>query len=149
MIRSPLIRFGLAYLGLSSLVVGGWATFAPASFFADFPGGGRSWVAGDGPYNEHLVRDVGAWSLALALVLLAAAWRPQRLLAMVAAGAAVVAALPHAVYHSRHAALVATTADRVASIGGLWFNVLVGLAVIAAVVIGRTDQRPTDTDRPG
>lgn len=146
MIRSPLIRFGLAYLGLSSLVVGGWATFAPASFFADFPGGGRSWVAGDGPYNEHLVRDVGAWSLALAFVLLTAAWRPQRLLAMVAAGAAVVAALPHAVYHSRHAALVGTTADRVASIGGLWFSVLVGLAVIAAVVTGRTDQRPTDTD---
>jgi len=145
MIRSPLIRLALAYLGLSSLVIGVWATLAPASFFADFPGGDRSWVAGDGPYNEHLVRDVGAWSLALAVVLLAAAWRPQRLLALVAAAAAAIAALPHAVYHSRHADLVGSTADQVASIGGLWFNVVVGAAVLVAIVTGRVGDRPAST----
>ena len=37
-----------------------------APFYDDFPGLGRSWVAADGPYNEHLVRDVGALNLALA-----------------------------------------------------------------------------------
>ena len=45
------------------VVVGGstglWATLSPRSFYDEFPGGGRAWVAADGPYNEHLVRDFG------------------------------------------------------------------------------------------
>ena len=37
----------------------------PAAFYDDFPGLGRMWVAPDGPYNQHLVRDVGELNLAL------------------------------------------------------------------------------------
>jgi hypothetical protein len=44
-----------------------------AGVLRDFPGAGRSWVAPDGPFNEHLARDVGVLNLALAVVTIAAA----------------------------------------------------------------------------
>ncbi len=43
------VRAGLVYLTAASLVVGLWATLDPSGFYEDFPGGGRRWVAGDGP----------------------------------------------------------------------------------------------------
>jgi hypothetical protein len=125
------LRVALIYLASTNALIGLWATLAPRSFFDDFPGGGRHWVAGDGPYNEHLVRDVGAWSLALAAVILAAAWTAARGLVIVAGIANVLAGLPHAVYHSRHSDLVGSAADKAVSIGGLWLATGLGLAVAA------------------
>ena len=61
----PVKRIGLVILALSSGPIGLWATFAPKSFYEDFPGGGRHWVQLDGPYNHHLVTDFGALNLAL------------------------------------------------------------------------------------
>jgi hypothetical protein len=58
--------FALAFSALLGLFVGGWAYFAPQSFYDSFPGVLGSWVSVDGPYNEHLIRDVGAIYLALA-----------------------------------------------------------------------------------
>ena len=65
-------RLALGILAAAALVVGAWAQFAPASFYTSFPGG-RGWVAVDGPYNEHLIRDIGGLNLALAVMALAAA----------------------------------------------------------------------------
>lgn len=59
-----LTTLALFYLGLTSLIVGLWAQFFPQEFYDHFPGLGV-WVAGDGPYNEHLIRDVGGLNLAL------------------------------------------------------------------------------------
>ena len=56
-------RVGLGLLAVSAAIVGFWAEFAPKSFYDDFPGGGHHWVRVDGPYNQHLVRDVGQWNL--------------------------------------------------------------------------------------
>jgi hypothetical protein len=74
------LRVGMALLAVSPLGVGVWALFAPRSFFQDFPAAGRHWVSALGPYNEHLMRDVGALNLALLvllpLALLAFSWRP-------------------------------------------------------------------------
>ena len=67
------VRAGLVYLTASFLVVGLWATLNPSSFYDAFPGGGRHWVSGDGPYNAHLVGDAGVGFLAVGLVLLLAA----------------------------------------------------------------------------
>lgn len=64
------LRGGLLYLAASFLVVGLWATFDPAGFYEDFPGGGRQWIAGDGPYNAHLTGDAGVGFLAVGVVLL-------------------------------------------------------------------------------
>ena len=62
----------LGFFVLFGLGVGGWQTLAPASFYTDFPGAGRHWVSVDGPYNEHLLRDVGQGNLALGVVALVA-----------------------------------------------------------------------------
>jgi hypothetical protein len=67
-------RAMLALAALVSVQLGLWAAPAPRSFYDDFPGGGRSWVSADGPYNEHLVRDFGSLNLAIAVVLAVAAW---------------------------------------------------------------------------
>src|SRR4029078_1859716 len=66
------IRIALGYLALISLEIGVWAQFFPRSFYDHYPGLGRTWVAVDGPYNEHLVRDVGGLNLGLAAVLIVA-----------------------------------------------------------------------------
>ena len=129
--RSIWLRAALLYLLLLNGSVGMWATFAPRSFYEDFPGGGRMWVSGDGPFNEHLVRDVGAWALGMTVVLAAAAWTLQRPLVLTAGAAATVLALPHAIYHARHTEVIGSTADQVLSVGGLFLAVAVGAAVLA------------------
>jgi nucleoside-diphosphate-sugar epimerase len=91
----------LAFLGISALGLGLYATFTPRAFYDDFPNG-RGWVAADGPYNEHLVRDFGGLNLALALVVLAAAVLGGKALVRIAAGASILFGLPHLVYHLRH-----------------------------------------------
>lgn len=52
-------------LAASAAYVGFWAMIWPHSFFTSFPGLGHTWVAPLGPFNEHLVRDVGGLYVAL------------------------------------------------------------------------------------
>jgi hypothetical protein len=96
------IRIALAFLAIPSVVIGLWAGFAPRSFYDDFPGIGRTWVAPDGPFNEHLVRDVGVLNLALAVVTVAAIVSLTRPLVRATAWAWIVYGVPHVVYHFRH-----------------------------------------------
>jgi hypothetical protein len=95
-------RGALALLSLVGLQVGGWAALAPRSFYDDFPGGGRAWVAADGPYNEHLVRDFGDLNLALTVVTVIALWTMTPVVVRAAAMAWLVYSVPHLVYHARH-----------------------------------------------
>ena len=97
---------------------------APQSFYDSFPGGGHSWVAADGPYNEHLVRDVGEANLGLAFIVLVALLRRSASIALAVAGAVAIAYTPHLVYHVRHIDAFPTTADKVGSIGALIVGVL-------------------------
>ena len=100
--RDVTTRVLLIVIILGNGVVGLWASVAPESFYDNFPGGGRHWVSLDGPFNEHLVRDVGTLNLALTVVVIAALVRPTRFLVQVAAGAVLVNALPHFLYHVTH-----------------------------------------------
>jgi hypothetical protein len=95
-------RIVLALLAISTAVIGFWAAFAPRSFYDDFPGGGHTWVASDGPYNEHLVRDVGELNLALTVVTVFAFVVLARSLVLATALAWLVYGVPHLVYHARH-----------------------------------------------
>lgn len=63
------LRGGLLLLAASALTVGLWTLLVPRSFYDDCPLPGRNWVSALGPYNEHLVRDVGALNLALGVLL--------------------------------------------------------------------------------
>jgi hypothetical protein len=122
-------RVILALLALTAVELGLWATFAPRSFFEDFPGGGRHWVAIDGPYNEHLVRDFGGLNLALAFLLVVALVHLTPVLVRTAAGASLLFAVPHFVHHARHLDVFTSSADKVANMG------LLGLAIGGPVVL--------------
>jgi hypothetical protein len=93
------IRVVLVLLALPTVQVGLWAVLAPRSFYDDFPGGGRQWVAPDGPYNEHFIRDFGGLNLALATILLVAAFHLTPTLVRTASVAALLFAVPHLTYH--------------------------------------------------
>ncbi|OWY62406.1 hypothetical protein B7486_58625 [cyanobacterium TDX16] len=95
-------RVLLALTGVTVAVVGAWASFAPRSFYDDFPGFGLLWVNVDGPYNRHLVTDVGGLQLAVAFLLLTAVVLGSRRLVLVAAATALVTAVPHLTYHLFH-----------------------------------------------
>lgn len=126
------IRVGLAALAATGLMVGGWAAFAPRSFYVDFPGAGRAWVAVDGPYNEHLVRDFGALNLALAAVTIVAlvTLAPT---AVYAAGAGwIVYQGLHLAYHLRHLD-VYDTVDKAANVVLLTLGIVVPVILIVAV----------------
>jgi hypothetical protein len=100
--RTVVMRIGLAVLAVQGAVLGVWAGLAPRSFYDDFPGRGHHWVSVDGPYNEHLVRDVGWLNLALTVVTVWAIVTLARSLVLAALVAWLVADLPHLVYHIAH-----------------------------------------------
>ncbi|WP_438354211.1 hypothetical protein [Microbacterium sp. CJ88] len=109
--------------------VGVWAAFLPEGFYAAFPGFGRIWIAVDGPYNEHLIRDVGSLYLALAAASIVAAI-PRRPDAARAVGVAwVVFGLPHFVYHATHFAHMAPV-DVIGNVVGLGGSLLLGAALL-------------------
>ena len=127
--REIWVRAVFAYLALQSVVVGAWALFAPRSFYDDFPGAGRSWVSVDGPYNEHLVRDVGALNLAILVVFVLAALRPTPDRIRLGAIVAIAWGLPHLLYHSFNTDGLGT-GDVVANLGGLVVFVLLPTSVV-------------------
>ena len=119
----------LIVVGIGNAMVGLWAALAPQSFYDDFPGAGRHWVAVDGPYNEHLVRDVGVLNLALAAVVLAVLLRPERYFVMVVAAAELVYTAPHFLYHLFHLD-VYDASDKVGMVVSLGVTVLAPIALL-------------------
>jgi hypothetical protein len=137
--RNGILRVALAILALVSVELGVWATFAPRSFFDDYPGLGRHWVRAYGPYNEHLVRDFGALNLALAVVTIAALITLGRPLVIAVAIAWLAWGVPHLVYHLRHLDMY-DTVDKVLNV-----VLLSSLPVLAVVVLVLTLRRPART----
>jgi hypothetical protein len=66
--RDRLRRLAVGYTLLGALAVGLLATFAPRTFYDDFPFL-SSWVDNLPPYNAHLVTDTGGLYLGFALLL--------------------------------------------------------------------------------
>jgi nucleoside-diphosphate-sugar epimerase len=130
----------LVYLMTTGLMVGAWAQFAPRSFFDAFPGLGLAWVSVDGPFNEHLVRDVGGLNLALAVLAAIALTRPRGF-----AGAFGLASLayqlPHLVYHVVHVGALPTTIEQVLQ------TVTLTLATLASLVLALEGRRSTAQPR--
>ncbi|MEO7398467.1 MAG: hypothetical protein ABIW84_07885 [Ilumatobacteraceae bacterium] len=124
-------RVALVVIGFGSVVVGAWAQVWPRSFYDEFPGFGRGWVAVDGPYNEHLVRDVGGLNLGLALAAFWALLAGSVLLARVVGAAALVYGLPHLLYHASHLDDF-DTSDAVGIVVGLAFAAAAALVALIA-----------------
>ncbi|MET0727001.1 MAG: hypothetical protein ABWZ76_01750 [Acidimicrobiales bacterium] len=121
----------LVVIAAGSALVGVWALGFPRSFYDDFPGTGRVWVAVDGPFNEHLVRDVGGLNLGLAFVAVLALVTGNVVVARAAGGAALLYGLPHLTYHALHLDGF-DTSDAVAMVGSLALAVLAGLVALVA-----------------
>ena len=82
--------------------VGGWALLLPREFHGSFPGLVFGAWAAEGPFNEHLARDVGALYLALVGAGVVAALQ-RRADASIAVGVAwLVFSAPHLAYHLGH-----------------------------------------------
>jgi hypothetical protein len=120
------IRALLVALAVSAAVPGLWATLAPHSFYAHFPGGAH-WVDRLPPYNQHLVIDVGGFYLAFTVLFAWAALDPRRALVVPACVAWSVFSAVHLVYHATHLARF-PTADAIGEVAAL--------AVVLALPIG-------------
>jgi hypothetical protein len=123
-----MIRAGLIFLAVTQGAVGLVQLFAPATFYEDFPLPATPWVSLLPPYNEHLIRDVGALTLAYVLMLTAAAIWPERRLAQVALAANLVFTVPHFAFHVTHLDHYSTGA----AVGQM---IALGLAVLIPAVL--------------
>ena len=134
-LRRTLLGIGVA-LGA---YVGGWAFFAPAAFYRSFPGFGLHWIDVDGPFNEHLIRDVGALYLGLGAASLAAALtrsaQPGRIVGLAWAAFGIL----HFGYHASH--LEGSAGDRIGTLLSLGLSALLGLALLLPDR-GRTPETP-------
>ena len=122
------LHVGLWFLVVSGVMVGAWAQFFPQAFYDSFPGLGRSWVSVDGPFNEHLVRDVGGLYLALSAVTLIAVFAQTRETILAAALGWLVSQLPHFAYHMTHLHVYPSLLDKAGNVLTLGLLVQIGRA---------------------
>jgi hypothetical protein len=133
---TTLQRASLLLLGVIGAYTGPWASIAPRSFYDSFPGSGRVWVGVDGPYNEHLIRDVGATFTALLVLSIIAAVSLQPIAVALAGWTWLTFGTLHLSYHLPHLDEFDTT-DQVLNIVSLG-----GQVVLAALlVLPRRDRK--------
>ena len=126
-VKAKLVMAG--FLALSAADVGLWATFTPRSFYRSFPLPGHHWVALAGPYDEHLVRDVGGLYLALLVITVWVAVRPTAdTLRMVGSGW-LVFHLAHLAFHLDHLDGL-STADKIGNVVSLSAVLLLALVLV-------------------
>jgi hypothetical protein len=138
------LRAGLVFLTVLQGAAGAVQLLLPKVFYDDFPSRTHPWVAMLPPYNEHLMRDVGAGSLAYVVALGVAAVTMNRLMVRTALAGSLVFAVPHLLFHATHLARFPPF-DAVAQ------TVILCLAVLIPVVLlflsgarGRHDHSPAD-----
>ncbi|GAA3959530.1 hypothetical protein GCM10022384_10440 [Streptomyces marokkonensis] len=122
MSRRAWLRAGLGLLACAQVVLGLWVMLLPELFWK-WP-----WVSHLPPYNEHLLRDFGGASVALAVVLCAAVVAMERLLVVTALVAYLVSAVVHLLFHARHL-------EPLSAASGAGFMVLLGAAVLLPAVL--------------
>jgi hypothetical protein len=95
-------RILLAVTAALGLYVGVWAELLPRSFYTSFPGFGLHWIDADGAWDEHLIRDVGSFYLALTAITIAAIVARTALPARLAGLGWTVFGVLHFGYHVTH-----------------------------------------------
>jgi hypothetical protein len=136
MSRERIQRLTLALIALFMLPTAIQATFAPESWFDDFPLG-RGWVAAEGgAYDEHLVRDVGVLFLALIVATAWSVWRRGEAMTIIAI-AWLIQGVFHAGYHIGHLDGLGT-ADQVGLVGSL-----ISIPILASVSLWAGRRAPT------
>jgi hypothetical protein len=129
---TPLRRVALIVLAFNGLLVGVWAMLSQRGFYDSFPGGGRAWISIDGPYNEHLIRDVGGLNLSLVVLTISALIIGSRTIVRITGLVWLPFAIPHFIYHAAHASDLSGAADKLGNVGGLGLTALLALALAAS-----------------
>lgn len=135
------LRIGLWFLTIAWGAAGVWQLFLPHSFYADGPVPGHRWVDLLPPYNEHLMRDVGALTLAMVVPLGVAAVTLDVRLVRVTLAANLVFTVAHFVFHATHLQHF-PTGDAVGQTVALGIGVLVPVALLATSLITGACRRP-------
>jgi alkylhydroperoxidase family enzyme len=123
------IRFLLLALGVPQALIGLWALVSPHTFYDDFPAGTDGWVHVLGPFDEHLVTDVGSLFIALGVVLVLAALSLRRGAVLAAATGWLIFSVPHFLWHVFNLEPY-STADAVANTVTLGWTVVGGVLVL-------------------
>lgn len=143
------MRLGLGYLFVTTVVSGAWALFLPSHFWHNFPGLGLQFIAPLPAYNEHLLNDFAGLYLALATLLAVALVQPSLLLVRATLAAFLVYAVPHFVFHATHLEPFQTL-EAIALLVLVGSFVLVpGLLLVVSWAAGRSSSRhSTDHRQP-
>ncbi|WP_202919063.1 hypothetical protein [Saccharothrix deserti] len=102
------LRAGLVFLAVSQGLAGVVQLLLPRLFYDKVPTPDHPWVSVLPPYNEHLMRDVGAATLAYTFVLAVAAVTVERRLVRTALIAnllftvSTLLFIVHSVFHTTH-----------------------------------------------
>ena len=122
-------RIVLTITAAMGLFVGVWAAAFPQGFYDAFPGLGLMWISVDGPFNEHLIRDVGALYVAIAAASIYAIFA-RSLAATRAVGIAwTVFGAPHLAYHLAHLEGLAPI-DVIGNVVSLGGSLLLGILLL-------------------
>jgi hypothetical protein len=142
------VRAGLVLLALPQLLIGVWALVSPSGWFETFPGGGRNWLPVYGPYDEHLVTDVGSTFLALGVLLcLAAIWMDRRLV-LAAAIAYLVYQVPHTIFHWANDDAL-SSGDQIANGIALGLAIFLAIGIVVATLNPKPGSDPLGSDPKG
>ncbi len=145
--RAGLMRAGLVALGIPQLALGIWALISPTGFYGTFPViAGQHWLPSYGPYDSHLVTDVGSTFLAIGLLMLLAAIFLERRLAQVALVAYLAYGIPHFIFHVTNDDVLSSGA-RAVNGASLGLGLLSALALLGLVSRGHGRSR-VHTPRP-
>jgi hypothetical protein len=122
----------LMAMSLIGLIVGVWAYVFPRGFYDLFPTVVGNWIHQDGPYNQHLIRDVGAMYLALGLAglggLVGRSAQALRVLGL----AWTAFGLLHFSYHLTHLHGM-TPSDAIGNGVGLGLCLVLGVAIVLPI----------------
>ncbi|WP_046315979.1 hypothetical protein [Mycobacterium sp. UM_Kg1] len=138
-------RLALSYLTFFGLALGLWAYAAPRNWYETFPGMGMTWLPVLGPYNEHLVKDVGSMFLALGVLSAAALYYlSNRAVVVVAALSWSTFNVLHLIYHL---GMLHMYGPRDAALNAVGLSLL---AVVSLVLLvpARRDAEVGTEDRP-
>lgn len=122
------LRIGMLLLIVPQAIAGLWAFLAPRSFYDDFPGFGRTWVAPIGDFNEHFIADTGNLLLVMCLLLGIAAFYLERRLVRIALVLWLAFSVPHFIAHLQLSELFSTS-DNLGNV------VTLGVAVLLPILL--------------
>lgn len=121
-------RVILVLIATLAAYVGLWAAAFPRSFYDSFPGAGLTWISTDGPFNEHLIRDVGALYLGFAAASIAAAVSHAAAAGRVVGIGWTLFCAIHLAYHLVH--LDGSLLDRIGNVIGLGVSLALGILLL-------------------